>query len=1089
MPVNLENLRSLVRAGRFADAFCEELGWSHDFGSFTVDVNGARYKLDRVAELSSFVVYTCHCDDPGGIPDKFTRQKIESRLRKDAEEHIVIFNCDHAATQIWSWARRDKDQPVRLREIPLREGQTGQALVEQIQELEVTFAEVEKGVPITTTVSKARKAFDVDRVTRKFYDRFKSEHAAFLGFISGITQQGDLEWYASVMLNRLMFVYFIQKKGFLDDKPDYLRVKMAEVRAVRGEGEFHTFYRRFLLRLFHEGLGLPKGKRDQGLDSLIGDVPYLNGGLFEFHKIERDYSNIDIPDRAFEAIFDFFDAYDWRLDQRELRKDNEINPDVLGYIFEKYINQKQMGAYYTKEDITGYIARNTVIPSLLDAAQKNCFIAFRPDGALWNLLVDNPDRYIYESIRRGVDLDLPGEIEAGINDPSRRSGWNAPAFPRYALPTETWREYVNRRQRCRDDRSSLAGGEIREIDQLVERNLDIRQFIQDVIEDADSPDLIRAFYKAITQIAVLDPGCGSGAFLFAALEILQPLYDACLDRMEAFVEQQDNSADPDSSHRLLDLRDILQDASQHPNRNYFVLKSIVLNNLFGVDIMEEAIEICKLRLFLKLVAQLEPGTQMEPLPDIDFNVVSGNSLVGFTDMAEVRSSHEGKLDLFGNAERIERDAGLVADLYASFRRMQTDEGVKPQELPAAKAGIRAGLIRLERQLNTFLAAEFGVDTAGRETVARWQSNFRPFHWFVEFYDQLTRGGFDVIIGNPPYVELSVVSEMYTLLPSQYTTENCGNLYACFLERAIRLSTRSGRVGMIVPVSSICTDGYQSLRKLLLGSGYLISSSYSDRPAKLFDGLEHARLSILLLARGSACQSPASGDYAVWSSAERDSLFPLRKFHRVSVSDHGEPIPKVGSSLAQATLARLPTHRSLKEFIDDSGGFKIYYTRKLSYFAQILDRVPTIHDSSGRQRPPSELKVISFASDEIRWVYLAALNSSLFRWLLAVHSDCRNLNRRDVVNLPLDYSTCTPVVRDTLSSLARALMNDLAANSQVVPITYKSTGTLNVQCFFPKLSKPIIDEIDLCLGSHFQMLPEEVDFVINWDVKYRMGTEV
>ena len=67
-------------------------------------------------------------------------------------------------------------------------------------------------------------------------------------------------------------------------------------------------------------------------------------------------------------LFAFFDHYHWHLDERPLRADNEINPDVLGYIFEKYINQKQMGAYYTKEDITEYIGKNTIIPFLFDQA-------------------------------------------------------------------------------------------------------------------------------------------------------------------------------------------------------------------------------------------------------------------------------------------------------------------------------------------------------------------------------------------------------------------------------------------------------------------------------------------------------------------------------------------------------------------------------------------------------------------------------------------------------------------------------------------------------------------------------------------------
>ena len=77
------------------------------------------------------------------------------------------------------------------------------------------------------------------------------------------------------------------------------------------------------------------------------------------------------PDKAFEQLFRFFEQYQWHLDERPLRNDNEINPDVLGYIFEKYINQKQMGAYYTKEDITEYISKNTIIPFLFDARREN----------------------------------------------------------------------------------------------------------------------------------------------------------------------------------------------------------------------------------------------------------------------------------------------------------------------------------------------------------------------------------------------------------------------------------------------------------------------------------------------------------------------------------------------------------------------------------------------------------------------------------------------------------------------------------------------------------------------------------------------
>ena len=90
-------------------------------------------------------------------------------------------------------------------------------------------------------------------------------------------------------------------------------------------------------------------------------------GLFEPHEIETRYPQVAIPDQAFERIFDYFDQYQWHLDERPLRADNEINPDVLGYIVEKYINQKAFGAYYTRPEITGYLCERTIHRLILDA--------------------------------------------------------------------------------------------------------------------------------------------------------------------------------------------------------------------------------------------------------------------------------------------------------------------------------------------------------------------------------------------------------------------------------------------------------------------------------------------------------------------------------------------------------------------------------------------------------------------------------------------------------------------------------------------------------------------------------------------------
>jgi hypothetical protein len=216
--------------------------------------------------------------------------------------------------------------------------------------------------------------WDRDRVTKRFYDRFKSEHAAFVESIKGISDQGDRDWYAALMLTRLMFVYFMQRKGFLDGEVDYLGDRLGKVQARRVRGKRPTYYRYFLVALFHEGFATapPDRQLDVERRELLGTVPYLDGGLFDVHPLEERHPKLDISDEAFARLLGFFHEWDWRLDAGPLRNDCEINPDVLGYIFEKYINQKQMGAYYTKEDITEYIAKNTIIPYLLDAARQRC---------------------------------------------------------------------------------------------------------------------------------------------------------------------------------------------------------------------------------------------------------------------------------------------------------------------------------------------------------------------------------------------------------------------------------------------------------------------------------------------------------------------------------------------------------------------------------------------------------------------------------------------------------------------------------------------------------------------------------------------
>ncbi|MEK7846087.1 MAG: DNA methyltransferase, partial [Nitrospinota bacterium] len=595
--IDKSRFNHLIKGFQFAELF-NELGWDYVKKTEKVVVHDTEYLLNAVAEKKGFVVFVC---THSSIPDDNIRKKIDNAVTKLYFEHLLIF-CDSAKKQqIWQLIIREHGKPVVPRKVYYYSHQEPELLFQKLKGLFFSIDDEDR-ISIVDVKSAVTGQFsaNAEKVTKKFYDGFKKEHTAFLEFINGVTDKVDREWYASLMLNRLMFIYFIQRKGFLDNDKDYLRNRLKTTQEKKGKNKFYSFYRNFLLILFHKGLG--SFERTLELESEIGIVTYLNGGLFDVHHIEENYPDIKIEDKAFEGIFDFFDQYEWHLDTRITATGKDINPDVIGYIFEKYINDRAaMGAYYTKEDITDYISKNCVIPFLFDEVKRNYPKALKPDYDVWNMLKEDPDKYIYDAVKHGTQIkNLPPEIEAGTDSVSTRTEWNKPATQEYALPTEIWREVVERRKRYNEIKSKIENGGITEINDFITYNLNIRQFAQDVIENTDDPDLVKHFYKAIRNITVLDPTCGSGAFLFAVLNILEPLYEACIQRMEDYVSES-----PKGRYKFFE--DTLADAKsdKHPNIQYFIYKSIILNNLYGVDIMKEAVETAKLRLFLKLSATVD----------------------------------------------------------------------------------------------------------------------------------------------------------------------------------------------------------------------------------------------------------------------------------------------------------------------------------------------------------------------------------------------------------------------------------------------------------------------------------------------------
>jgi hypothetical protein len=733
---------------------------------------------------------------------------------------------------------------------------------------------------------------DVGQVTKAFYDRFKVAFTAFARRIQGIPDDHDRTWYASVQVCRLLFLCFLRSRG-CPEQP----------------------------------------------------------GLFASHALERAYPAARIPEEAVAELLQFLQGYEWRLESGPLRSKQEITPDVLGYILEQYINQKQMGAYYTREDVTRYISTNTIIPCLLEAVQARRPGLFGEQGLAARLLRANPDRYLYAEM----------------------------LAPEGALPLETQREYLERRTQAAEVRRHLAQGRIDSPDSLVAHNLDLSRLALDLIRACDDPDLALAFYESLTSLRVLDPTCGSGAFLIAVLDVLAPLYAACTGRLMAL---------PGEPVPPLPL--------PGPDRDFFICETILFRNLFGMDIMEEAAEICTLRLYLRLAALAPAGADLPPLPDLGLQIRTGNAL--------------GALQVWERA------------------------------FPAVLAG----------------------------------------------------GGFDVIIGNPPYVELRNVKE-YTV--QGYRTQSCGDLYACTLERALDLVRQGGRLGFIVPMSAFAGNQFRPLQELCYQkvSPLFISFWSGDaHPSRLFEGVDK-RLSIVLGRRSRPGAAPclSTSRYHKWYSGERPSLF--HRYPRYLPVSMGRDaifpgsVPKICSTLERNILARLKgCRRTVGDLTHPSGAEWVYYTRKVSFFLQFLDFIPEIRDGQGALREPSELKWLRFGTAQDRNLALACLSSSLFYWYFIVGGDCRNLNRREVTAFPVPDQVPAGA-HDRLAETLQRLMADYRRHATPRTIHYANGGAVTVPYFDFRLSKPILDELDVLLAPYYGLTEAEVDFVRHYDEKYRMGS--
>ena len=1026
MRVDTECIRKFLDRGDFAELF-NYLGWdnpAHD----TLPGIGQDNAVQQVAAKRGVGVWQID-----GIPESQERRRIDREISKRTRERLLIFVDGNR--QLWIWPEtRPSGVGYHLVTYKYQVGTMNEHLVQRLAGIRFCVEE-EPNLTVMDVLNRVRGQFKADKITKRFYKDFKQHHEVLTKFIKGIESFADRSWYGSVLLNRLMFIYFLQKKGFLEDDRDYLRNRLNMVRGLLGKDSFYGFFRKFLLPLFHEGFGSHQQLyNDPNIAEIIGEIPYVNGAIFDPHYLEEQY-HINISDREFERIFDFFDQYRWHLDERPTYEPNEINPDILGYVFEQLVNQKEQGAYYTKEDITDYMTSVTVIPALLDRLD----VADNP----MDLLLLEPERYIHESISYGITEKLPEDIAAGVADPAQivDEDWFEKSPPNIGLPGETWWETIDRHRHYRELRKRVAEGEIRTVNDSITANLDMRTLITDFLGMLTPIESVESAYRTLQKITILDPTCGSGAFLFAALDILADCYKALLDRAE---ELSIGNTTPN----------ILHEADEHHNRMYFIYKQAMLNNLYGVDLMPEAGEIARLRMFLKLVAQLSEGDNIEPLPGLDFNIKTGNLLVGIAHLKDAEERLGMDLLGLGKMEDIKKGAIPLANLMNEFSQAEQQNN-DPNTLRDMKRKIKNEQEILRSRLNNNL---YEIRTE-QDDFDQWVGSHQPFHWFVEFPAiLLAKDGFDVIIGNPPYIRRTKIKGYRW---QGYQSQNLPDIYTLCMERSLQLLNTTSYFTMIVPVSLQFSSYYSQLRTLIKDKfENTWVATFDKQPARLFEGAHQRTVILTGKTDIQGSKSLFTTRFTRWINEYRPYLFENIHYTELDDQNSYDGWFKLGSTRERTIIDHLLKYNYTIEDLTENGQHELHYKTNTNNYLSTFFTVPPAHDSIDNPVKQTQVKTILISDSNLSNTSFAFLLSKTALLWWAATGDGFHLTRTGICSTPIPSQ---PEILTAIAQHAPAIEDALPGTLKFIKKAGKEYGNYDVRQIrhlTDKIDKLVLRELGL-----------------------------
>lgn len=620
-------------------------------------------------------------------------------------------------------------------------------------------------------MQELEQAFNIETVTQEFFEKYKQLFLDLNDHIEKEIKKSkqlreelesrniDSASFTKKLLGQIVFLYFLQKKGWLgvpkEENWGKGNKKFLRTLLVKAVTEKENFFSDYLVHLFYEALA--KEHPDNYFAKLKCKIPFLNGGLFE-----ADYNwekiSVDIPNKYFtnknvtiqgdegDGILDVFDRYNFTVKEDEpLDKEVAVDPEMLGKVFENLLevkDRKSKGAFYTPREIVHYMCQESLIAYLNTALNGE---------ASTFLKIGEDQTQLFGNNGKKGQLDLVAAVDTEIKVPKQ----DLEKFIREGISTIDNDARVIKEQRETETYSFQLPDSIREY-----------------AEDLD---------KALANIRICDPSIGSGAFP--------------VGMMNEIVKAREI------------LSNFLPDSKIKSHTPYELKRHTIQECIYGVDIDHSAIDIAKLRLWLSLVVDEEDFKKIKPLPNLDYKIICGSSIIGFPFKSTRYDATLKKL------EKLKEEYFATTDLKEKKKlRTEIDGAIKPlYETSSKTLGYKI---------------DFDVELAFSEV----------FH---------KKGGFDLFIGNPPYLEArssEFTDELKDIIQksivgrwrehSKFITRG-SDLLIYFLELGIYHINKNGLVVYITQNSWLDTEFGKKFQHFLLRQTNV--KAIIDSDYKYFDG--------------------------------------------------------------------------------------------------------------------------------------------------------------------------------------------------------------------------------------------------------------